>query len=619
MSDSLYDYYNRELVFIRRLAEQFARDYPNAAKRLLLQPNQSDDPHVERLIQSFAFLAGRIHHKLDNDFPELTEALLGILYPHYLAPIPSMAIVQFQRDPELADNPNGFLIDRHSLVNSRSIDGLTCQFRTGYPVTLWNLGVTAAQLRPYPLPAGIKAPPATASFLRLELACLGSLPLAEMSLKTLRFFLHGSGPTIAELYQLLFNHVIQLVFRPLDGDPKPAPVILQKPSELQQCLKPVGFEREEGLLTYPRQSFPGYQLLTEYFAFPSKFLFLDLGGWEQVVRAGCQRKLEVLFYFNRSRPSVEQAVEAQTFQLGCTPVVNLFRKTVEPIIQSHTRQEYLVTPDVQSRLGYEVFSIDEVTSVDASQNKITEYQPFYSFRHGGNLKTERAFWYSRRTPAFDKNDPGTEVAITLVDLDLNPKQPTEPTLVLHTTCTNRDQPIKLQVAGEDCFAELQMVAPGTRLRCLLTPTPAIRPARRKGAMWRLISHLSLHHLSLTDDTEGRLALQEMLQLYDFAEISEQQRINQNLIEGIQEVKCRPVVSWTGNEVAGGFCRGTEVTITFDEQKYIGSGLYLFGCVLERFLGLYVSVNSFTQLVARTLKKQEILKKWQPRAGEQPLL
>src|SRR5690242_10019518 len=119
MSQTLYHYYERELTFIRQFAQDFARQYPAAAGRLLLEPNRSADPHIERLIEAFALLTGRIQHKLDDDFPELTTALLGVLYPHYLAPVPSMAIVQFELDPARGRLPGGFLIDRHSRLRTR--------------------------------------------------------------------------------------------------------------------------------------------------------------------------------------------------------------------------------------------------------------------------------------------------------------------------------------------------------------------------------------------------------------------------------------------------------------------------------------------------------------------
>src|SRR5205085_9846517 len=126
-----------ELIFIRQFAQDFAKQYPAAAARLRLEQAQSADPHIERLLEGFALLAGRIHHKLDDEFPELTDALLGLLYPPYLAPVPSMAIVQFDLDAERGDLPDGFPIARHSRLATPSIGEGPCKYRTGYPVTLW--------------------------------------------------------------------------------------------------------------------------------------------------------------------------------------------------------------------------------------------------------------------------------------------------------------------------------------------------------------------------------------------------------------------------------------------------------------------------------------------------
>src|SRR3954447_450931 len=159
MSETLYPYYERELIFIRQLGQDFARQYPPAAGRLLLEPNRSVDPHVERLIESFALLAGRVHQKLDDAFPELTEALLNTLYPHYLAPVPSMAIVQFELDAARARLPKGYLIDKGSQLLSQPVDDLSCKFRTAYPVTLWPVRLAEASLVPPPFPAGLATPP----------------------------------------------------------------------------------------------------------------------------------------------------------------------------------------------------------------------------------------------------------------------------------------------------------------------------------------------------------------------------------------------------------------------------------------------------------------------------
>lgn len=619
MSDALFPYYERELLFIRQMAQEFARQYPAAAGRLLLEPNRSADPHVERLIESFAFLAGRIHHKLDDEFPELTDALLQVLYPHYLAPVPSLAIVEFELDGARAQLPKGFPIAKHSRLHTAPLGGLECRYRTCYPVTLWPVKLTNARFQAPPFPPGVQAPPRTAALLRLQFECVGQMKFADLALDRLRLFLFGDAQVIPPLYEVLFNHAVQVVFRPGERETTPPPVVATP----QQCLFQVGFEPEENLFPYPPRSFSGYRLLTEFFAYPTKFLFLDLGGWQQVCQRGYPKKCEVLIFFNRTLKSLEQGVEAATFRLGCTPIINLFEQIAEPIPLTHTKHEYRIVPNVAYPQGMEVYAVDAVTSTDPTTNQTTEYQPFYSFRHGRTEENTQAFWYSSRRPSLEENDRGTEVYLHLTDLSFQPTLPAAATLVVRTTCTNRNLPLQLQLAGDALSFELEMAAPLARLRCLRPPTSPLRPPLRRGGYWRLLSHLSLNHLSLTDPREGRAALQEILRLYDFSdpEVGQQQMaaVTRQLIEGITSVSCRRVVGRTAGAATGGFCRGIEVTVELDEQKYIGTGVMLFASVLERFFGLYASINSFSQLVARTSQGEGIIKKWPPRAGEQPLL
>lgn len=616
MSKSLYARYESELHFIRKLAQEFAEQHPAEAGRLLLEPNRSLDPHVERLIEAFALLTARVQNKLDDEFPELTDALLNVLYPHYLAPVPSMAIVQFELDAARVSLPDGFLIEKGSVLQTPPIRDLRCKFRTGYPVTLWPVELTAARLMPPPFPAGLRAPPKTAAALRLQFECQSDLRFADMSLDRLRLFLAGDGQLTGTLYELLFNHATQVLFRPLDLGPDTPPLIVS-PAD---CLHQVGFERDESLLPYPSNSFLGYRLLTEFFAFPSKFLFVDLGGWRAAQRRGFGLKTEVVIFLNRSQASLEQAVDTQTFRLGCTPAINLFPQTAEPIPLTHARSEYQIVPDVSQPQGMEVYSVDSVTS--AEPGSTTEYQPFYSFRHGSGRQDRRTFWYASRRPSLRENDRGTDVFLSLVDLDFDPHLPAEAVLIPRTTCTNRDLPASLRQVGEAVTFDLEREAPLTRIRCLRSPSVPLRPPPRRGAHWRLISHLCLNHLSISDPVEGREALQEILRLYDFSDPEAGQQfgaVNRQMIDGITAVSSRRVVGRVPGAVAGGFCRGIEVTLELDDQKYLGTGSFLFACVVERFLGLYASINSFSQLVARTQQGEGYFKKWQPRAGEQQLL
>jgi type VI secretion system protein ImpG len=618
MSDTLYPYYERELTFIRQFAQDFARLYPATASRLLLEPNRCTDPHVERMIEAFALLTGRIQHRIDDDFPELTTALLGVLYPHYLAPIPSMAIVQFELDAERARSPDGFAIARHSRMSTRPVGDLPCRYRTGYPVRLWPVRISDAKLIRPPFPRGLSPPRGTVAALGIQLESEGTPKFADLALDRLRLHLKGECETVALLYDLLFNHALGVVLRDPAGTANRAPVSL-RPSE---ALAQVGFESEDGLLPYPPQSFVGYRLLSEFFAFPNKFHFVDLCGLGHACRAGYQKQLEVIVFLDRTWPKLEQDVTAETFRLGCTPVINLFEQTAEPIPLTGARYEYRVVPDVAYPDGMEVYSVDRVTSVDPITNETTEYLPFYSLRHGSSIKGTRDFWYAARRPSTRPNDRGTEVYLSLVNLDFDPSRPSDPTLVVRTTCTNRELPRVLQQTGERLIFDLEAAAPLSRIRCIQSPSLPLQPPVRRGSYWRLISHLCLNHLSLADSTEGRESLQEILRLYDVSDLggdSQRATVARHLIDGITSVSSRRVTGRLSGAGLVSFCRGMEITIEFDEQKYVGTGVLLFASVLERFLALYTTINSFSQLIAKTTQGEGPLKIWPPRAGDHTLI
>jgi type VI secretion system protein ImpG len=617
MNDLFYRNYERELLFIRRMAQDFAKRYPATASRLLLEPTRSLDPHVERLIESFAFLTARIQQKLDDEFPELTEALLNVLYPHYLAPIPSAAMVQFELEPANA-LPTGVLVPQHSNLRTSKIGNLSCQYRTCYPVELWPIVLKQAQVHAPPFPPSWRPPAKTAAALRMRLECQGELGFSALQLDRLRFHLLGDPQVTAQLYELIFNQTVAVDFFSRDHDAE-EPIRLMP----EECLFQVGFERDEGLIPYSNRSFLGYRLLTELFAYPAKFLFVDLGGWRRVAAAGMQRQLEIVFYFRKSGAGLEQDVDARTFRLGCTPVVNLFTRTAEPIPLNYREHEYRVVPDVHHSQGMEVYSVEAVTGADPQARR--EYRPFYSFRHhrfGGVDESNTAFWYATRRASAIEGDHGTEVYLHLVNEDFDPLSPADSVLIVRTLCTNRDLPLKLRQIGESLTFELQGAAPLRAIRCLRSPTAPLRPPLRSRAHWRLISHLALNHLSLSEEQDGRESLQEMLRLYDFSDPDsglQLAAVNRQLIDGVMAVRSRRVVGRVGGSAAAGFCRGVEVELELDEQKYVGTSPFLFASVIERFLALYTSVNSFTQLVVRTKQGTSELKRWPPRAGDQLLL
>jgi type VI secretion system protein ImpG len=604
MTDELLPFYNRELSYIRRLAGEFAEAHPKIAGRLRLGPDASEDPHVERLVEAFAYLSARIRHKLEDDFPEISNALLGVLYPHYQLPIPSMAIVQFELDAGQNELTAGLPIAPDTLLESEPIQGEPCRFRTAYPVTLWPIEVVTAGLFKPPLPAPVTPNSGkAAAVLRLALRCRApEMTFAALALDSIRFYLKGQAQHVFPLYELIFNNVSEIALAQAPADT--APVLVGK-----DCLQPVGFERDEGLLPYPAQSFLGYRLLTEYFAFVEKYLFFDVTGLRQYLRGWQGNQLEIYLYLNRTSGDLEQNLSADNFRLGCTPVVNLYKQRAEPIQLTYTEAEYRVVPDARRPLAHEVYSVDRVMGL-GPEGEAVEYLPFFSVRHAADTDRPRFWQAARRSAGHGPGDPGTEVFLSLVDLELQPAAPADWTLDVETTCLNRDLPHRLPFGGDQ--PRLQMLEGGalvSAIRCLTPPTPTLRPALRQGALWRLISHLSLNHLSLVE-SGGAEALREVLKLYDFTDSDE----TRSMIAGVQRVVSRRVV----RQVGGAVCRGVEVTVHFDDQRFAGSSLFLFASVLERFLALYCSINSFTKLTATVERQKGELRRWPPRMGEKVL-
>lgn len=609
MQNELLPYYDRELAFLRELGKEFAAQYPKVAGRLLLEEGTTEDPHVERLIEAFAFLTARINLKLDDEFPEITDALLGILYPHLLRPIPSMSIVQMVIDPDQMSISGRYTVPRHAELFSRPVEGVPCRFRSCYPVDLWPLRVAEAKVSALDRIAlggrGVNA----AGILRIRLKAMGGVKFSAMGLDRLRFFLDGDGRLVHTLYELLFNNVVQVAIAPGSGDTAGARTL--PPGS----IRPVGFEEDEGMLDYDARSAVGYRLLHEYFVFPEKFLFFDLVNLEGSSAPEFGEDLEIRILLREFEGAerlqrLVQSVHADTFRTGCTPVINLFRQNAEPMQVSHQRTEYAVLPDLRRPWGMEVYSVDSVRRLTKSeeQSGIVDFHPFYSLRHGLADESQTTFWHATRRPSPRQDDNGSEVFLSLVDLAFNPSVPAAETLLVAVTCTNRDLPSLLPFGGEQGDFQVEGGSAVSRIRCLRKPTATLRPAQRRGAMWQLVSHLSLNHLSIVEG--GREALLEILSLYNFSgSLAVRKQIS-----GITAVRSEPVMAKVGPPHRPALVRGTLISLEFDEEEFVGAGVFLMAAVLERFFALYSAINSFTQLEVKSRQREEVLAAWPPRAG-----
>ena len=605
MSEDLLPYYNRELDFIRRMGAEFADVHPKIAGRLKIAADSVEDPHVSRLIEAFALLNARIRHKLDDTFPEITDALLGVLYPHYLAPVPSMAIVGLEPDPDLA---SATVIERGAELETQPIDGEPVRFRTCYTTPVWPLKVVDASLAAHhsgaPVTRISERAPGT---LRIRVKCLGpDTMISDLSPDRLRFFLHGESHLVYEIYELLLNDALEIAVT--SGDDDSAPLVMGS-----ENLVPVGFGRDEGMLPYSPRSFLGYRLLSEFFAFPEKFLFIDIEGLGQKTPDCDSGEMDIFIYLNRTSPDLERGIEAGTFLTGCTPVVNLFEQRAEPIQFTHKKAEYRVVPDARRPGAMEVYSVNEVAAI-SSEGDRSRFLPFYGMHHAKAEGERNRYWYASRRSVHPQ-DPGKEVYLSMVDMDFSPSSAPSSILEVHTTCLNRDLPNRLPFGGGDPRLHFRE-ATGTikKVVCLTRPTQTHRRDQQEHAIWGLISHLSLNHLSLVQEENSTEALREIVKLYDIVDSPQ----TQELIEGISAVSVRPAVGRVTTN-GGGVCRGLEIEVVFDRARFSGSGLFIFASVLERFFALYCSINSFTKMVASEAGRGGEIRKWPPRAGEKVLL
>jgi type VI secretion system protein ImpG len=612
MRDELLEYYESELSFLRQMGAEFAEKHPKIAARLQLEPTRCDDPHVERLLEGIAFLAARVHLKIDDEFPQITEGLLSVIYPHFLRPIPGVTVAEFRLDPAQGKLTSSLKIPRGSALYSRPVEGVPCKFRSCYDVTLWPVEIVEAKwLTPDKLNPPLRAPDAVAA-LRVELRCLSDVAFDKLNLSSLRFYLHGEGEIVHTLYELLSNNCTEIVLRDPANTRKP-PVALTASS-----LRPMGFTEDESMLPYPRRSFVGYRLLQEYFSLPEKFFFFELSGLEALARATQGGRAEMIFLISsfeagHRQQRLEVGVNAKSLRLGCSPVINLFPQTAEPILLTQNRSEYPIVPDVRRRNATEIFSVDEVLSSNPQTHEIIYYEPFYAYRHKTPRDKSQTFWHTTRRLSRRKGDEGTEVFLHLVNLSSRDSLPQAETITVRCTCSNRDILARLPFGSESGDFEIEGVGSVKGAVALRKPTATLRPPMGRGALWRLISHLALNYLSIVE--EGREAFQEILRLYNFSGSVDLEKQVTGIVGLESQRHFARIISDNGIT----FARGTRVQMEFDEDEFAGGGVFLFAAVIERFLALYASLNSFSQLVVKTRQRREVLKEWPPRAGQAILM
>jgi type VI secretion system protein ImpG len=620
MDPKLLRYYGRELQYVREMGAEFARDFPKIAGRLGLDTFECSDPYVERLLEGFAFMSARLHLRIDAEFPRFTQHLLEIVYPHYLAPTPSMAVVQMR--PNLAEGTlaQGYRVPRGTALRSLLGRGeqTPCEYRTAHDVNLWPLELTHAEYTGYVGDLGeVQLPARARAAMRFKLRTTAGLNFSDLALGDLTLFIRGADELPMRIYEQLLGHAVAVVARPTTR-----PVAWQH-AVTENPVETVGFSNEEALLPYGPRSFQGYRLLQEYFAFPARYLFVRLGGLAPAVRRCTGAELEILVLTDAHDRSLDGSVSPENFALFSTPAVNLFPRRADRVHLTEAETEYHVVPDRTRPMDFEVHTVREVVGYGSSSELKQTFHPFFAWNDQTTAEEPPAYYTLQRQPRMlsarqraqgtRSSYVGSEVFMALVDPQEGPYRSSLRQLAIDTLCTNRDLPMHLVVGQAHTDFTLESGAPVESTRCLAGPTTPRASYADGDTSWRLISHLSLNYLSLVDGSAGAgekaAALRELLSLYADANDSNTRK----QIEGVRETLSGGITRALPVPGPTTFGRGLEIAVTCDESAFEGSGVFLLGAVLERFFSKYVSINSFTETVLRTVQRGEIMR-WKARTG-----
>ncbi len=597
-TDSRLDYYQREISYLRESGKQFSAHYPKVAGRLDLSMEASRDPHIERMIESFAFLTSRVRQEMDDERERVADMILSVVHPQLSTPLPAISIAQF--NPAKVGPPTH--VPRGHMLVSEGFNGKKCHFQTCFDVDTWPLEIFWANLLPADQFDG-PLPSQNGEVLHLKIRLKKETPEAPpakkpLPVQQLRIHLEGESRTTHALHEMLFCHLEKTFIR-VDGGPLQAHKLRPQP---------VGFSETETVLPHPENAHPGLGLLQEYFAFPEKFLFFDLEIPELL---GARENLELFFCLKPSRYN-NLEISRDMFQLACTPVINLFRQRSEPIRTGEYKLEYPVVPDQYQNDSIAVHSILSVSTTDKKGPNLL--QPYLGSRHHEQASQAGLYWLSHRehgvgTSGYDS------VTISLVDDALATASPVSKTLYADTLCTNRNLPEGL-LPGNPLFSENSL--PGMDISLRRKPTRQVAPPQGDNRHL-LVSALSLNYLSIVSGEQGLSALKTLLKLYNF----EKSEAASAQVDGICGLISRPALMRmrgnTGSKAWPQFSRGIEVELTFDEENFAGDSAFLLASVLNRFFPMYAAINTPTQLMIRRKKDQTIWKLWPPRCGKRILL
>ena len=590
-------YFEREYNYLHAAGAEFAEKHSSIGRFLRLSDRDRKDPFVERLLEAFAFLSGRIHERLDDDMPEFAGSLLEQLFPHMLRPFPSCSIIQarpvsgtitqpvlVKRGSEV-QTPSGryqvkYRVAASSLESSRTLEKSEPAdfiFRTTQDLT-----VLPIQLRG----VRIEEDPQGRSALILSFHLNRNVTYSALNLDRIPLYLTGSPRLKHQLLHYLTAFTRSISIREVKRPDTPFQPLRSFGVDIPELTRTLGEGEERALIPYARQTFTGFRLLQDYFAFPERFFFLDLRGFQDFHASEEGHPFEVKIAFDRQL-SREFTPDLKNILINCVPIVNLFERSSEPVAVNQRMPEYYIIPDVDRRKSREIYALTHVKGVNEENLSQYAYTPITSYNVLDVNDPEYVFqrFYSTiyRPVEGDMGETSVRLFGPSLEQDDFPKE----TLSIEALMSNGMLPSKyLQV---NSITEATSFPEGMAVSNVSAPSDVLPCPDRQNFLWSLISHLTISYTTLADTT----TLKTLLSLYNWSPI-ENNPNRKKIHDGI--VKVRPPESRNLYRNRA-LIRGIEFTIEID-ARYFENGegdIHLFGLVLSRFLSQYVTINSSVML------------------------
>ncbi|WP_413112317.1 type VI secretion system baseplate subunit TssF [Thaumasiovibrio sp. DFM-14] len=604
MNDEFVKYYQRELTWLRHKGGEFAERYPKIAGRLKMTEDHVEDPHVSRLLEGVAFISAQIRQSLDDSHPQLTEALIGELFPDFHAPIPSISMVHHR--------PSIYTDKCVSLPSETEVEITApgyqrCLYRTSDAVDIWPFEVSGVEYfnAPFSAPEQSFLEP-SAAVLKVVLTCHeGCASFKHLDINTLRFQLSGQAQTTHALYQLLMRALQGIVIVSEDNTITSIPAT-QLNSRSSAPLVPYGAE-----------SFSGYRELVEYFLIPEKFMFVELEEL-QTRWFGQGNRATLYFYLSESEPLLTKQISNEAMRLGCGPVINLFKSSLEPVKLSTVDYEYELRAAHRQAEMQEIIKIDNVKLSSSKLDHDLQVQPYYSGQHPNYANANDFYWSIRREDAswaggFD--EPGRHIYLSVINQDHSIEELERlghANLLVEAQCSNRNIPDRLPSIGDHLEVRVKSNSDNLGTRCLLPLSSTVRPRMSGHTRWQFAKLITLNSFS---DSNGLRNLKEMLKLFDFKG-SPSTKVLTDAIESLHVNSTTARVNQHGRV---GFCYGSEITLDIVESRVETDQLFLFGQILSNFFAQYAEINSFTQLTIRLLPTEQVYHRWPAMVGHKALI